>query len=38
MKFMNRLHIWDIKREIKFYEGKLKFMKDLLKHFQKEYK
>ena len=37
MKLTDKWHLWDIRREIKFHERKIKFLKLLLKHFKKEY-
>ena len=37
MKLMDRFHLWEIKREIKFLEKKTKFLKQVLKHLEKEY-
>ena len=38
MKLMKRFQLWDVKRELKMYEGKVKFFKSLIKHLEKEYK
>ena len=34
MKITQRMQLWDLKREIKFYEGKVRFLKQILKHFK----
>jgi len=36
MKITKRWQIWDIKRDIKRYEEKIKFLKKLVKHIEKE--
>ena len=38
MKLTERLHLWDIKRDLRNYESKVKFLKQLIKHFEKKYK
>lgn len=35
---MDKLHLLDIKRDIKHFESKLKLLREVLKHFEKEYK
>ena len=36
MKLLDRMHIWDIKREIKSYESKIRLIKAVIKHIKKE--
>ncbi len=38
MKLTERFQLWDLKRDLKRYESKVKFLKQLIKHFEKEYK
>ena len=38
MKITKRLQLWDIKRDIKFHERKVRFLKKIYKHLEKEYK
>jgi len=35
MKLTTRFQLWDVKREIKFYESKIKFLKQIIKHLKK---
>lgn len=37
MKFINKLQLWDLKRDLKRYEEKVKLLKLMIKHFKKEY-
>jgi hypothetical protein len=37
MKLIYRLLLWDIKREIRFYENRIQFLKRSLKALKKEY-
>ena len=36
MKLMTRLTLWDLKRDIKHYEEKIKLIKQVIKHIENE--
>ena len=36
MKWITRLQLWDMKREIKSYESKIRLLKAVIKHIKKE--
>jgi len=38
MKFIQRLQVWDLKRERKMYEGKIKLIDAVIKELNKEEK
>ncbi len=38
MKILQRWTLWDIKRDLKHSEQKVKFLKLVLKHLEKEYR
>lgn len=35
MKLMTRLQLWDLKRDIKHYEAKIRLIKAIIKHIKK---
>lgn len=37
MKLFDRMHLWEIKKDIKRYESKVRFLKKLHKHLKKEF-
>ena len=36
MKLMTRLTLWDLKRDIKHYEGKIRLIKQVIKNIENE--
>lgn len=34
MKLMDRMQLWDLQRDLKHAEGKVKFLKEVIKHFK----
>ena len=36
MKLTTRFQLWDLKREIEFFESRVKFLKQVIKHIKKE--